>query len=179
MAEPFLGEIRTFAFAKVPVGWAQCNGQSMPVAQNQALYALLTNLYGGNTVNFNLPDLRGRAPINYGRENGMIHQVGEAGGTETVVLTTASTPLHTHQFCAEKEPANKPLPGGNVLATVIPTTSQAGTGANNIYAPAGNPMTPLNANIIGVAGGNAPHNNMQPSLVLNMCIATTGFFPTR
>jgi microcystin-dependent protein len=176
MGEPFLGEIRMFGFGFAPTGWAFCNGQSMPTNQNQALYSLLGSQFGGNgTTTFNLPDLRGRVPIHC--------QAGQApgvqGGAETVPLTQAMLPSHTHQLVATSE--NGTLGGVAVpnvfFATTVPPTS--GGQSQNLYASASN-LIALNPNVLTQTGGTTPHDNMQPYQAVNFCIAlTNAIYPPR
>lgn len=171
MAEPFIGEIRLFSFGFAPSGWATCDGQVLPINQNQALYSLLGVTYGGNgTTNFNLPDLRGRTMLH--RSNGYLE--GAKGGTESVALTAASQlPLHTHALAANSGPSGTNTPKDDVLATVAGTTTFA-------YATAkATPAAILAAGALSQSGASAPHNNMQPSLIINYCIALTGYFPQR
>lgn len=171
MAEPFIGEIRLFSFGFAPSGWATCDGQVLPINQNQALYSLLGKTYGGNgTTNFNLPDLRGRTMLH--RSNGYLE--GAKGGTESVALAaTSQLPLHTHALAANPGPSGTNTPKDDVLATVAGTTTVA-------YATAkAAPAAILAAGALSQSGVSAPHSNMQPSLVINYCIALTGYFPSR
>src|SRR5690606_15441643 len=167
MATPFLAEIKLMSFNFPPRGWAMCNGQLLPINQNQALFALLGTNYGGNgQTNFALPNLRGRVPIHVG--NG--HSQGEASGAEAVTLTQAQIPTHVH-FANVSSAAS----GG----TAVPTGNFLG-GANNGYLPpnAGT-MTTMHPQTIGSVGGSQPHTNMQPYLTLNFCIALQGIFPSQ
>ncbi len=163
MAEPFLGEIRIFSFQQAPVGWAQCNGQLLPINQNQALFALLGTTYGGNgQTTFALPDLRGRAPVHVGGGAGT---QGAASGEEAHTLTISEMATHQHLASASNANADQPIP--SILAS-----------ANNAYTSAAN-LTTLLPQTISNAGGSQPHVNMQPYLVLNCCIALQGIFPSR
>jgi microcystin-dependent protein len=165
MIEPFLGEIRLMAFAFAPRGWALCDGQLMPINQNQALFALLGTTYGGNgQTTFALPDLRGRVPLH---RSGNLHQ-GQAGGTATHTLTAAELPTHTHQLSARAADGDRPTPVGGVLAR----------SRNPIYAAPGS-LVALGPGSVSAVGGGQPHDNMAPSLVLSMCIALQGIFPTQ
>lgn len=167
MSSPFISEIKLFPWNWAPKYWALCNGALMPIAQYQALFSLIGTTYGGNGVsNFALPDLRGRTPIHYG--NGFA--IGEAIGTETVTLTNSTIPMHNHMFMANSTAGTAQVPAGNV-----PASNAAG---NNFYGPASG-LQPLNPASIGQAGGSQPHQNMQPYLVLNYCIAIQGVFPSR
>ncbi len=164
MTTPFLGEIRITAFNFAPKGWALCNGQLLPINQNQALFSLLGTTYGGDgQTTFALPDLRGRVPFHFG--NG--HTQGERGGEEAHTLINPEMPGHTHNPAGSSATANATSPGGNVWATL----SSGG------YA--GNPNTTLNQASITNSGGSQPHNNMSPYLVLNFVIALQGIFPSR
>lgn len=169
MAEPFIGEVRVFAFNFAPQGWATCDGQILPVAQNQALFALLGKTYGGNgSTTFALPDLRGRASMHRSSAN----PLGAAGGLETVALTgAAQLPQHTHRLGATSTTATLNSPNNAVLATV--------DGGSQLAYTATKPTSNLNPNTLGTAGASVGHQNMQPSLVLNYCIALSGLFPSR
>ncbi|WP_404366781.1 phage tail protein [Sphingomonas sp. MMS24-J45] len=168
--DPYLGEIRLFPWEWAPKGWALCAGQLLSVNQFQALFALLGTTYGGNgTTNFALPDLRGRVAIDRSTQEPQ----GTRDGTEMVTLTSATMPSHTHALIGTSTTATLKAPTGNALAN---DTSPA----TDFYAPAsGNPLTPLSPTAIGLTGGTQAHNNMQPFLVLNYCIATSGIFPSR
>jgi len=166
MAEPFLGEIRIMSFAFAPKGWALCNGQLLPINQNQALFALLGTTYGGDgRVTFALPDLRARTPIHTG--NG--HATGERAGEQAHTLSLAEMPAHTHGLHAVGSIGTTPAPNGNMLATAKGLTA---------YAPPAD-LTPLSSASVATAGGGQAHPNMQPFLTLNFCIALQGIFPAR
>lgn len=165
MSEPFLGEIRLMSFNFPPKGWAFCNGQLLPINQNQALFALLGTTYGGDgRVNFALPNLQGRVPLHDG--NG--HLLGERAGQSAHALTTAELPIHTHGVAVSPSATGgSASPSGNVLG-----------GANNAYAPPGGTPTTLAPATVGATGGSQPHDNMQPYLVISFCIALQGIFPS-
>lgn len=166
MAEPFLSEIRIMSFSFAPRGWALCNGQLLLINQNQALFSLLGTTYGGNgQTNFALPNLQGRAQTHVG--NGMV--LGEQGGEQSHTLSIAEMPQHTHLAVA----ANVPATAGN--PSNARQLSQS-TGAN-LYGAAAN-LQATAANNIGNFGGNQPHQNMQPYLTVNFCIALQGIFPS-
>jgi microcystin-dependent protein len=166
MAEPFLSEIRIMSFGYAPRGWALCNGQLLPINQNQALFSLLGTTYGGDgRVNFALPDLRSRVPIHVG--NG--HTLGERGGEQAHTLSISETPGHVHVLSASPSGGNQPVPTGNVLASSAP---------NPIYGPVQN-LTTLNPGTVTNTGGSQAHLNMQPFLTLNFCIALQGIFPSQ
>ncbi len=168
--DPFLGEIRLFPWEWPPKGWLLCAGQLLSIQQNSALFALLGTTYGGNgTTNFALPDLRGRVPIDRSSEEPQ----GLRDGTETVTLTIGTMPAHNHALIGTSAVATLKGPSGNALAN---DTSPA----TDFYAAAaGNPLTTLSPTSIAVGGGSQPHDNMQPFLVLNYCIANSGIFPSR
>ena len=172
MSEPYLAEIRIMSFNFAPRGWAQCNGQLLPIAQNQALFSLLGTTYGGDgRVNFALPELRGRAPIHVDFQSGSQFPLGGRSGAETVTLTTAELPSHTHQLNGSNQPETQTATSGNYLATHA---------SNNAYAPPTSPnLTTMISNEVTNTGGGQGHNNMQPFLVLNMIIALQGIFPPR
>ncbi len=163
MAEPFLSEIRIFSFNFAPKGWALCNGQLLPINQNQALFSLLGTTFGGDgRVNFALPDLRGRTPIQVGSG----HTLGERDGEQAHTLSIAELPAHTHVVNASSTNAATPIPSGNVLAA-----------SNNLYASPTN-LISLNPSVVTNIGGSQAHLNMQPFLTLSFCIALQGIFPS-
>lgn len=174
MADPFVAEIRIFPFNFAPKGWAWCNGQLMPLSQNTALFSLLGTTYGGNgKSNFALPDLQGRAPMHPGQGPGLsLHDLGETGGSETVALLESEIPAHTHQLRADTaDPADVQAPQ--------PAVGLARSFGGNAYlSPAASP-TPMASNALVPAGGDQPHNNMQPYLTFYFCIALQGVFPPR
>lgn len=167
MSEPFLGEIRAFGFTFAPRGWAACDGQLLPINQNQSLYSLLGTTYGGDgRTTFALPDLRGRVPI----DAGPTHVQGSTGGSETHVLQVDELPAHTHAWTASTTTADSASPAGNLLA--------AATATNPAWAAPGTP-TAMAPETIARTGDSAGHENMQPWLVVQYCIALQGLFPTR
>lgn len=164
MSEPFLSEIKIVSFNFPPKGWALCNGQLLPINQNQALFALLGTTYGGNgQTTFALPNLRGQVPIHMG--NG--HTLGETGGETAHTINISEMPQHLHFMTASDANGSQPVPPGNVLAQ-----------ANNLYTAPQN-LTTLVPSTISNVGGSQPHNNMMPYLVLNFIIALQGIFPSR
>jgi microcystin-dependent protein len=171
MADPFVAEIRIFPFTFPPKGWAFCNGQLLPLSQNTALFSLLGTTYGGNgKSNFALPDLEGRAPMHPGQGPGLsLHDLGETGGSETVTLLESEIPAHAHTLNASQAEALTRLPGGQLPAAAV--------GIGMYAAPGG--ITMLSPNAATPAGGDQPHNNLQPYLTLNFCIALQGVFPPR
>lgn len=173
--EPFLGEIQIFGCNFSPRGYAFCNGQLLSIAQNTALFSLLgTNFGGDGRTTFGLPDFQGRAAINDGTGPGLQnYRVGEKGGSPTVTLNTNQIPSHNHLVNSYNDAGANPGPGGNVLAA-----SGTDSRGNMLYASDG-PAVSMNNAQIQNTGGNQPHNNMSPYMVLNYCIALEGLFPSR
>lgn len=164
MAEPFLAEIRLMSFNFAPKGWALCNGQLLPVNQNQALFSLLGTTFGGDgRTNFALPDYRGRTPIHVGAG----HTLGERGGEVGHTLSMAELPVHTHRVRASNHA---------VAGTTAPDGRYLGR-ANNAYAE-GPPTTTLRPDTVTAAGGSQAHFNLQPFLTISFCIALQGIFPS-
>ncbi|MDQ2079111.1 tail fiber protein [Xanthobacteraceae bacterium Astr-EGSB] len=172
MADPFVAEIRIFPFNFAPKGWAWCDGQLLPLSQNTALFSLLGTTYGGNgKSNFALPDLQGRAPMHPGQGPGLsLHDLGETGGSETVTLLETEIPSHSHTARVSARPANENDAAGQYWATT--TVNAYSTAANFTRAN-------LSPNALAPAGGDQPHNNMQPYLTFYFCIALQGVFPPR
>jgi microcystin-dependent protein len=169
MSEPFLSEIKIVSFNFPPKGWALCNGQLLPINQNQALFALLGTRYGGNgQTNFALPNLRGRVPIHMDDA----HSQGEAAGSTSVTVSSQQLPTHFHPAQGVSDFADVQTPVGNFLAAVDTAVFEA------IYA---DPSSLIAMSALGVSnvGGSQPHNNMMPYLVLNFIIALQGIFPSR
>lgn len=166
MAEPFLSELRLFSFVFAPKGWALCNGQLLPINQNQALFSLLGTTYGGNgQTNFALPDLRGRAPIHVGGG----YTLGQAGGEQAHTLTIAELPTHTHVLQATTTAASTNIPNNTMLlASTAPNDFYTGPAALTTTAPG----------TVANVGGSQAHLNMQPFLTLSWCIALQGIFPS-
>ena len=171
MADPFVAEIRIFPFNFAPRGWAWCDGQLMPLAQNTALFSLLGTTYGGNgKSNFALPDLQGRAPMQPGQGPGLsLYDLGETGGSETVTLLESEIPNHPHSVIASQADGISTSPANEFFAT--------GIGVGMYGAPTSMNMMSMQA--LAPAGGSQPHNNMQPYLTFYFCIALQGVFPPR
>ncbi|MDX6581860.1 MAG: hypothetical protein QOI10_1044 [Solirubrobacterales bacterium] len=165
MAEPFLSEIRLMSFNYAPKGWAQCNGQLLPINQNQPLFSLLGTTYGGDgRVNFALPDLRGRVSMHAGRG----HTLGEKGGELAHTLTQNEMPMHTHTAAASSATQN---------GFQVPQNRYLG-GGGNVYHPVAPQLTALRPGSVTTTGGSQPHENRQPYLTLTFCIALQGIFPS-
>jgi microcystin-dependent protein len=166
MAEPFLGEIRIMSFVFAPKGWALCNGQLLPINQNQALFSLFGTMYGGDgRVNFALPDLRGQVPIHMGSG----HTQGERGGQQAHTLNVSELPAHTHVARASSDVGNNAVPTNNILASPLNLSYRA---------PDGN-LTTLVPSSVSNVGGSQAHLNMQPFLTLSFCVALQGIFPSQ
>lgn len=176
MSDPFIGEIRLFAFGRAPIGWVLCAGQPLAIAQYQVLYTLIGTTYGGDGVTtFNAPDLRGRVPIRYGQGPGLTnHALGQPGGEERHTLLTGEIPAHGHALLSSLVAGQMTTPGPSVhLATAQPPNRPlyAPTAAVTSYAT-------MASQSIQPTGGNGSHDNMMPSLVMNYCIATDGIYPS-
>lgn len=169
MADPFVAEIRIFPFNFAPRGWAWCDGQLLPLSQNTALFSLLGTTYGGNgKSNFALPDLQGRAPMHPGQGPGLsLHDLGETGGSETVTLLESEIPGHTHAMRISAEDGNSRNAPANYVGL-----------GNNLFAAPGSPAN-MSSSMLAPAGGDQPHNNLQPYLTFYFCIALQGVFPPR
>jgi microcystin-dependent protein len=170
--DPFVAEIRIFGFNFAPKAWAFCDGQILPLTQNTALFSLLGTTYGGDgKVTFALPDLQGRAPMQPGQGPGLSqHQLGETGGSDTVTVLQSEMPSHPHTLRADAvDPADTNVPSPNA-------TFAASTGGT-LYQ--GSQNTSLDPQALAVTGGGLPHNNLQPYLTMNFCIALQGVFPPR
>jgi len=169
--EPFLGEIRFVAFNFAPKGWALCNGQVLPINQNQALFSLLGTTFGGDGITtFALPDMRGRVPLATGQGTGLTNRnLGERGGQEAVALTVAQMPKHRHSLRASSGVGDTKAPEGTVLAN---------SGKATVYSTQ-TPDVALNSGSVSSTGGGQPHENMQPFLGMTCIIALQGIYPAQ
>jgi microcystin-dependent protein len=173
MSAPFVAEIRMFGFNFAPTGWAQCNGQLLPISQNTALFSLLGTFYGGDGKStFALPNLEGSAAVSQGQGAGLSEYfLGQQSGSDFITLLQSEMPAHSHTAMAATTSGNSKNPNGTVLAR---------SGGGNVYlAPAGAPIVPMAFQTLAPAGGSLPHNNMMPFLTVNFCIAMQGVFPPR
>lgn len=172
MSSPFVAEIRIFGFNFAPKGWALCNGQLIPISQNTALFSLIGTYYGGNgTSNFALPNLQGRAPLSWGQGPGLSDRFqGESGGVVNVALLQFEMPTHTH--------FSVPVSASSRADRANATSNFLGNPADATYG--GLPANAnMNLSMVGVTGSGFPHNNLQPYLTMNFCIALQGIFPPR
>ncbi|HEX8305562.1 MAG TPA: tail fiber protein [Jatrophihabitans sp.] len=168
MSDPYIGEIKVISFTYPPRGWAFCNGQLLPINQNQALFSILGTMYGGNgQTNFALPNLQGRMPVHQGINQGT-YVVGQAAGEVAHTLTINEMPSHVHPAVAQATASN---PGVSPAGAIWATTGSA--------AFASAPNTTMNPLAVSTTGGSQPHNNQAPYLVLNYVIALVGIFPSR
>jgi microcystin-dependent protein len=174
MSDQFIAEIRIFPFNFAPNGWAMCDGQILPISQNTALFSLLGTTYGGDGKNnFGLPNIQGRSVMHPGQMpgSGIVHNLGEMAGSETVSLQLSEIPSHNHNVGAQTVPLGSvATPAGNVLTRPA---------SGNLYTAPNTQMVTMSPSALGPAGGDLPHNNMQPYLTLNFCIALQGIFPAR
>lgn len=170
MGQPYVGEIRIFAGSFAPAGWAFCNGQPMPISENEVLFNLIGTTYGGDgQETFNLPDLRGRLPLHQGTLQGNPFTIGESGGTEEVTLTTQQIPIHNHAALAAAVTGDQTSAQGALPANSVTITPYLNTA----------PDAAFNANAVGSAGGSQPHTNLQPFLCVDFIISLFGIFPTQ
>ncbi len=170
--DPFVAEIRIFPFNFAPKGWAFCDGQILPLSQNTALFSLLGTTYGGDgKSNFALPNMQGNAPMHPGQGPGLsLHDLGETGGSETVSLLESEIPSHSHALRASIDDGDLTIPS--------PSRVLAKSTGQNVYSSTAT-LNMMSDNAVAPAGGDQPHNNMQPYLALNFCIALQGVYPPR
>jgi microcystin-dependent protein len=176
LSDQFIGEIRIVPFNFAPYGWAFCNGQLLPIAQNTALFSLLGTSYGGNgTTNFALPNLQGSAPVNQGQGPGLTdHVVGELGGEEQVTLISSQLAAHSHALNAKGGSGDHNSPSG-----AVPARAHTGRTAIPLYSATRGSGPSMSPQAVTPAGGGQPHNNLPPYLVLTFVIALQGLFPAR
>jgi len=177
----YIGEIRAFSFSRTPKGWMPCEGQTLPVQQYNALFALIGKKFGGNgTTNFMLPDLRGRAMLNYGMSASYVsYPFAQAGGSETVILSSNTCSLHSHTFVVVNTPGAVVATAPNAYLAKAPTFTTIEGDIIYCYNAPGTSNVPVALNGINSAGGDAGHENRMPSLPLQLCIAITGTWPPR
>jgi microcystin-dependent protein len=171
MSDPYVGEIRMFGGNFAPVGWAFCNGATIPISENDTLFTLIGTTYGGDgQETFNLPDLQGRVPIHMGTGGGGTYVIGEQLGVETVTLTMQQMPTHSHPMLGSNVQGSQQQPGNN-------TTAQSHTGTVFIYIQ--EVPTDGMAAAVGPVGGSQPHDNLMPYLCINFIISLYGIFPSQ
>lgn len=178
MSDYYIGELRIFPYNKIPANWLPCDGRQMTIQGNQALYSLLGVQYGGNAqTNFNLPDLRGRVPVATGTSASLGLQFisGNNGGAETVTLTAANLPQHSHYVAVSTSPGDAQFVGNSYISAI---GDAQGMSAATYYGPATN-LVAQTAATVGSTGASTPHANVQPFLALVICISTTGLYPVR
>ena len=175
MSDPFVAEIRIFGFNFAPTGWAQCNGQLLPISQNTALFSLLGTTYGGDGKStFALPDMQGNVPMHPGQGQGLsLRDLGEMSGTEAITLLVSEIPLHNHFVQTDPFIGDKSVPAPDQVLSASNGGKLYVTGASNP------PLSQMAFQALPPAGGGLPHNNLQPYLTLNFCIAMQGVFPPR
>jgi microcystin-dependent protein len=165
MAQPYVGEIRLFAGNFAPAGWMFCDGQLLPISENETLFQLIGTTYGGDGQStFGLPDMRGRIPVHQG--NGYV--LAESGGAEEITLTVNQIPAHGHAVLATAGIAGSPSPGNNLLATTV----------GNVYFPGPGAQAAMNPESVTPVGGAQPHNNLQPYVCIHYIISLFGIFPS-
>jgi microcystin-dependent protein len=174
MTDQFVAEIRIFPFTFAPTGWAECNGQLLPISQNTALFSLLGTTYGGDgKTTFGLPDMQGNVPVHPGQGQGLSQRfLGEMSGVDSVTLLESETQIHAHALNVSPDPADiaTPQPGESLARAVGGQSYQTVTNAN---------LVAMSPQVLGPAGGDLPHNNLMPYLTLTFCIALQGIFPQR
>lgn len=172
MSDPFIGEIRMFGGSFAPAGWALCQGQLMPISENEPLFNLIGTTYGGDgQETFALPDLQGRIPIHQGQGPGISQNyiIGEKAGVESVTLTTQQIPIHSHSVLASTDPATSTLASGNITAATNQLEVYTENSPTKTFAP----------NTLSPTGGSQPHDNMMPFLVITFIISLFGIFPSQ
>lgn len=177
MSQAYVSQIMAFGFNFAPKNWAMCNGQIIPIRQNQALFSLLGNTYGGDgTTTFALPNLQSRVPLGFGAYVGNNYPLGSTAGEENVTLTAQTMPAHNHVFIGTNDPANSVFPQAGCA---LGTSTLSGGGPGSAFYVNGGPMVPLNPESLSLVGGGQAHVNIQPYLALNWCICQFGIFPSR
>ena len=181
MSTPFLAQIEMFSFGFPPRGWALCNGQLLPIAQNQALFSLLGTVYGGDgRTTFGLPDLRSRVPMSMGSNGSGNHTLGERGGSEAVTINISTMAQHTHSLQGNSADGTTATPANNTtLAKVVASANPGGPFNMSIYNNNNNFNNVLWPGTLGFTGQSQAHNNIQPFLCISFCIALQGIFPSQ
>lgn len=182
MSDPYIGQIEAFPYGFAPKDWAVCQGQTMEIAQNQALFSLLGTTYGGNgTITFQLPNLQGNVAMGQGSGGGLTPRLmGQTMGEANHTLLTTEIPAHSHSLNGTTAAATSNIPDPTVTLGAASALTGTVPGGLTLYAPAaGNPATALSAAAVGQNGGNQPHTNMMPYLGLQFCIALTGIYPSQ
>jgi microcystin-dependent protein len=180
MADPFIGEIRTFTYTFPPYGWAYCNGQALPVNQFSALYALIGNLFGGNQTTFNVPNIFNQAVIGYGQGQGLSHRdFASKGGENTHSLLAGEVAQHNHNITAGTAFSTLNTPDSNYWGVTRYTPTGGAEKNANSYSTTPNSGDTLKATFVGPAGKSIAHENRQPFLTMNFCIALVGVFPVK
>lgn len=175
MSTPYVGEIRQFGFPRIPIGWQACDGSLLSIAEYEVLYTVLGTTYGGDGVNsFAVPDLRGQVPLHQGTGQGLTTRVcGQSGGQESVTLTTQQIPQHSHTWVATTSAASSATPANTVITAAVTNDTMYVTDISTYTA------YPLAPTTVQPAGGGQPHDNMMPTLTVNICIATEGIYPSQ
>lgn len=170
MAQPYVGEIRMFAGNFAPAGWAMCDGQLLPISENETLFQLIGTIYGGDGQStFGLPDMRGRIPVHNGTGSGATYTIGGLGGVEEITLTAPQIPVHSHALLARTSAADSTSPAGRVLAQP----------SGPVLFIEDTPVVPMAASTVSAVGGSQPHSNLQPYLCINFIISLFGIFPSQ
>jgi len=170
MAQPYVGEIRMFAGNFAPVGWAMCDGQLLPISENDVLFTLIGTIYGGDGQStFGLPDMRGRLAVHNGTGGGITYTTGELGGVEEITLTAPQIPVHSHALLARTSAADSTSPAGRVLAQP----------SGPVMFIEDTPAAAMATSVVNTTGGSQPHSNLQPYLCINFIISLFGIFPSQ
>jgi microcystin-dependent protein len=180
MSSPYVGQILMFGGNFPPSGWMFCNGQLLPISENDVLFQLIGTTYGGDgQETFALPNMQSRVPVHMGQGSGLSnYQLGQTGGAESVTLTTNQIPVHSHVPLASGNPGTNSIAAGNTILSTENSTAQGGGNAFT-YLPPGGAQAQMANSSIGITGGSQPHQNIQPVLAVSYCISLFGIFPTQ